>query len=104
GAGPAAAVVAPGGEPRPWVRIAAAPRGAPLHEAEAEPSGVGSGPTRPRDVLVQLIRVLVVGDIQVGPPVAVVVREQRAEAVTKVRRLESCLHTDLAELRVSVLV
>src|SRR4029077_14857980 len=62
------------------------------------------GSPGPGNVFVELIRVLVVRDVQVGPSVSVVVREQRAEAVPEIRRLEARLYADFAESRVSMLV
>src|SRR6476646_7858222 len=101
---PAIAVVVARRNAHSGVRIVDSLRGATLLEAEAEPFGVSGGPTGPGNVLVELIRVLVIGDVQVRPSVSVVVREQRAEAVPKVSRLEPRLHPDFAESRVSMLV
>ena len=101
---PAVAVVVAGRDAHSGVRIVDSLRGATLLEAEAEPFGVSGGPTGPGNVLVELIRVFVVGDVQVGPPVSVVVREQRAEAVAELSRLEPRLDPDFAEPRVSMLV
>src|SRR4029078_5673091 len=100
----AIAVVVTGRDAPSGVRILDSLRGATLLEAEAEPFGVSGGPTRPGNVLVELIRVFVVGHVQVGPSVSVVVREQRTEAVPEIRRLEPRLYADFAESRVPMLV
>src|SRR6476646_11623496 len=90
----AIAVVVTRRDAHPGVRIVDSLRGATLLEAEAEPFRVSGGPTGPGNVLVELVRVLVVRDVQVGPSVSVVVREQRAEAVPEIRRLEARLYAD----------
>ena len=69
-------------------------RGAVL-EAEAEPRRVGLRSARPRDVDVELVRILVVRDVEVGTAVAVDVEEGRAEAVREAGRLETCLRPRL---------
>ncbi len=51
-----------------------------LLEAEAEAGRVGRRTARPRHVLVELVRVLVVRDVEVGPAVMVVVEERRRRA------------------------
>ena len=83
---PAVAVVVARRDAHARVRVGDSFRDAPLLEAEAEAGRIGGGAARPGDVLVQLVRVLVVRDVQVGPAVAVVVREDRAEAVAEVAR------------------
>ena len=70
---------------------------AALLEAEAEAGRIGLRAAGPGDVHVQLVRVLVVGDVEVGTAVAVDVDELRAEPVAEARRLEARLHPDLAE-------
>ena len=49
---------------------------------------VGLGPALQRDVLVELVGIVVVRDVQVGTAVVVVVREDGAEAVADLRALE----------------
>ena len=79
----AVAVVVGGRDAHPGIPVGDALGRRALLEAEAEPGRVGLHASRPRDVLVQLVRILVVGDVEVGPPVAVVVREHRSEAVRR---------------------
>ena len=55
-----------------------------------------------RLVDVEVVRVLVVRDVEVGAAVAVHVGEDRAEAVPEVRRLEARLDADLLEPRTAV--
>ena len=86
--------------PRIWVGHARA--GCALLEAEAEAGRIGLPPARPGDVLVQPVRVTVVGDVEIGPPVAVEVGEDCTEAVIEPRRLEASLNADLAEARAAV--
>ena len=66
--------------------------------------GIRVGAALQRDVLVELVRVGVVRDVQVESPVAVDVREHRAEAVRDLRPLDPGLSSDLAERRVPVRV
>ena len=67
--------------PMPANGSATPARGRALLEAEAEACGIGLRAARPRHVDVELVRVLVVRDVEVGPAVAVDVDELRAEAV-----------------------
>ena len=99
---PPVAVVVGRRDAHPGIPVGDALGGRALLEAEAEPGRVGLHAAGPRDVLVQLVRILVVGDVEVGPPVAVVVREHRSEAVAEVRRLETRSDADLAEPRAAV--
>src|SRR5438105_4429689 len=85
----------------PGVRIGHAFGRRPLLEPEAEPRRVGPRAARPRDVLVQAIRILVVRHVQVDPAVPVEVREHGAEAVVEAGRLEPGLPADLTELAVT---
>ena len=64
---------------------------AALLEAEAEPGRVGLRAARPRHVHVELVRVLVVRDVEVGAAVAVVVRERGPRPCAELRRLEAGL-------------
>ena len=61
-------------------RIGHAFRRAALLEAEAETGRVGLRAAGPGHVLVELVRVLVVCDVEIGAPVAVVVEELRRRA------------------------
>src|SRR5437660_5128127 len=88
----------------PRIRVRHARDGCALLEAETEPRRVRLPPARPGDVLVQPVRVTVVGDEEIGPPVAVEIGEDRTEAVVEPRSLEACLNADLAKLRMSVAV
>ena len=101
---PTVAVVVAGGDAHAGVRVGHSFGAGSLLEAEAEPLGIRRGPAGPGYVLVELVRVFVVGDVQVGPPVAVRVREERAEAVVEVRRLEPRLDPDFLEPRVTMRV
>ena len=78
------------------------PRPRAPRSGSRDPAGIGLHAAGPRHVLVQLVRILVVRDVEIRPPVAVVVREDRAEAVREVRRLEPRLDADLAEARAAV--
>ena len=65
-----------------------------VDEVEAErPAGL---------VDVEVVRVLVVGDVEIGAAVAVHVGEDRAETVAEVRRLEPGLDADLLEASTTV--
>ena len=86
----------------PGVRIRHSRGGGAVLEAEAEPGRVGLGSARPRDVDVQLVRILVVRDVQVRTAVAVGVDEGGAESVREAGRLETRLHPDLAEAGTAV--
>src|SRR5439155_10029834 len=86
------------------MRVGHARDGCALLEAEAEPGRIRLPPARPGDVLVQPVRVTVVGDVEIEPPVAVEVGEDCTEAVVEPRGLEACLNADLAKLRMSIAV
>ena len=88
----------------PRIRVGHAGDGCALLEAEAETRGIGLLPARPRDVLVQPVRVAVVGDVQIGPAVTVEVGEDRPEAVIEPRGLEARLNAHLPKAGVPVLV
>ena len=75
------------GHSHPGVRIGDARVRRALVEAEAEPGGVGLRPSRPRDVLVDAVRVAVVRDEEVGAAVAVEVRKHSPQAVIEACRL-----------------
>ena len=79
------------------VRIGGARAGGPLLEAEAEPGRVCPDAARPGDVLVQPVRILVVGDVQVEAAVSVEIREDGAEGVVEAGHFEACLTSDLAK-------
>src|SRR2546428_12202300 len=84
------------------IRIGHARAGCALLEAEAEPRRIGLPPARPGDVLVQPVRITVVGDEEIDPPIAVEIGEDCTEAVIEPRGLEACLNADLAEARAAV--
>ena len=90
------------GDAHAGVRIRHPRCGGAVLEAEAEPRRVRLRSARPRDVDVELVRILVVRDVEVGTSVAVDVQEGRAEAVREAGRLETCLDPDLAEARATV--
>ena len=69
----------------------------PLLEAKAEPRRVRLRASGPGDVLVEPVRIAVVGDVQVRAPVAVEVREDGAEAVIEASSFEPGVNSDLAE-------
>ena len=71
----------------PGVRVGDAGGGGALLEPEAEPGRIGARAAGPRDVDVQLVRILVVRDVDVRAAVAVDVGERRAEPVAEARRL-----------------
>ena len=77
----AAVAVVGGRDAHPGERVGDAFGRAALLEAEAEPSRVGLRAAGPRHVHVELVRVLVVRDVEIGPAVAVDVGEHRAEPV-----------------------
>ena len=79
--GPPVAVEVALGDPHARVRVGEAHAAGAIDEAEAE------APRR-RDVDVVAVRVLVVCDVEVEPPVAVQVGEDRAERVVVRRRVE----------------
>src|SRR2546430_13663486 len=78
--------------------------GCALLEAEAESRRIGLPAAGPGDVLVEPVRVTVVGDEEIGPPVAVEIGEDCTEAVVEPRGLEACLDADLAKLRMALAV
>src|SRR5712691_5127221 len=88
----------------PRIRVGHARDGCALLEAEAEPRRIGLPPAGPGDVLVQPVRVTVVGDVEIEPPIAVEIGEDCTEAVIEPRGLEACLNADLAKLRMSIAV
>ena len=73
------------GDAHAGVRVGDAPRRRAVLEAEAEAGGIGLRAAGPRDVHVELVRVLVVRDVEVGTAVAVDVDERRAEPVAEAR-------------------
>ena len=93
-----------GRDAHPRIRIGHPRDGCALLEAEAEPRGIGLPPARPSDVLVQPVRITVVRDVEIGPPVAVEIGEDCTEAVVEPRGLEACLNADLAKLRMPIAV
>ncbi len=78
-------------------RIGNAGLASPLLEAEAQPGRIRLGPARPGDVDVELVWILVVGDVHVGTPVAVHVHELHAEPVPEGARLEARGNARLVE-------
>ena len=68
-----------------------------LLEAEPEPGRIGGRAAGPRDVDVELVRVLVVRDVDVRAAVSVGVGERRAEPVSEGGGLEARLVADLLE-------
>src|SRR5439155_20507779 len=91
-----------GRDPHPRVRIRHAGARRALFESKAEPGRVGLPSAGPRDVLVQPIRVAVVGDVEIRSPVAVEVGEDSTEAVVEPRGFEPGLNAELAEARAAV--
>ena len=85
------------GDPHARVRVCGAGAAGTLLEAEAEPGRIRSGAAGPGDVLVQPVRVFVVGDVEVEAAVAVEIGEDRTERVIEPRRLEPGLPSDFAE-------
>ncbi len=84
------------------VRVGHSRRGRAVLEAEAEAGRIGLGSAGPGDVDVELVRILVVRDVEVGTAVAVDVEEGRAQTVREVRRLEAGRDSDLTEARAAV--
>ena len=74
----------------------------PVLEPEAQSRRIGLRAPRPWDVHVQLVRVLVVRDVQIGSAVVVDVDELRAQSMAEARRLEPRLDADLAEASVAL--
>ena len=79
--GAAVAVVVGAGDAHAGVRVGDAVRARARRRGGSRAPWVGLRAARPGDVHVQAVRILVVGDVEVGPAVAVDVREHRAEAV-----------------------
>ena len=101
--GAAVAVVVAGRDAHAGVAGSSTPSALRLvDEAEAEPGRIRLRAARDRLVDVQLVRILVVRDVEVGAAVAVHVGEDGAEAVVVRRRVEPGLRADLAEVRVAV--
>ena len=86
-----------GRDAHPGIRVGDARGRRTLLEAEAEPGRIGARAAGPRDVDVELVRILVVRDVDVRATVAVHVDERGAEPVAEVRRLEPGLVADLLE-------
>src|SRR5207247_499677 len=84
------------GFPRAATRRSTRTGSAPL-EAAPEPGGIGLRATGPGHVLVELIRVLVIRDVEIGATVVVVVQEHGAEPVPRRCGLEARLDPDLPE-------
>ena len=60
-----------GRDTHPCTRVGHARDGCALFESKAEPGRIGLLPSGPGDVLVQPVRVAVVGHVEIGSPVAV---------------------------------
>ena len=87
--GPPVAVVVALGDPHAGVRVGKAGAAGPVDEAE---------PKAPRGQIdVVAVRVLVVRDVEVEPPVAVQIGEHGAERVVVRSRVDARLPSDLAE-------
>ena len=85
--GAAVAVVVAAGDPHPAVRVGhARPDAARSSKRKPRPAGSASAPPGHGDVLVQPVRVRVVGEVDVEVAVAVEVREDDAEPVLEARR------------------
>ena len=86
------------------IRVGNARDGRALLEAEAETGRIRFLPSGPGDVLVEPVWIPVVGEVEIGPAVAVEIREDGAETVIEPCRLETCLDADLAKPRVALAV
>ena len=93
--GAAVAVVVTGRHPHARARVGDPRCRSTLFEAEPELGRVGLGASRPGDVLVQTVRVGVVGDVQVEVRVPVEIREQRSQPVREAGDLEPGVLPDL---------
>ena len=93
----AVAVVVRHGDAHSRVRIGHAGACRALVEPETEPRRVRVRAARPGDVLVHLVRVGVVGDVQVEVTVAIEIGEDGSQPVPEPRRLDAGVHPDLPE-------
>ena len=98
----AVVVVVGGGDAHARARVGDPGGGRALLEAKADARWIGLGPARPRNVLVQAVRVRVVREVEVEVAVAVDVRQHGAEAVLEARDLEPRFLAHLPERRPSV--